>query len=413
MAPAPLAGMGPKDLGWNYALAFLGRMVFSALVDADRSETRSFYNRIENREEPAAAPIDLTVLRDRLDAHMGRSNRDGHVNNLRRHVHAHAHAKARERPGLFSLTVPTGGGKTLTALGFALDHAIRHGLKRMVFVVPYTSVVEQTAEVFREVPGDPDGKLVLEHHSAFDWEDRRGDDEQASLKTAAERWDRPVIVTTAVQFLESLHAARLSRCRKLHRLAEAVVILDEVQTLPRHLLRPSLGAIKEIARGYRSSVVFCSATRPALMKNDTDGFPHPEGLDAEGPWELRELAPDRGQLYESLRRVRVEFAGPMDNAALAAELMGPAGGRAILNNRRHARALHDRTRSAGRLPPVHQHDSAPPSGGPRRGAGTAGGGRAGPAGQHQPGQSRSGHQLSGCISCTCGDGFHRAGCRAL
>lgn len=344
MAPAALAGLKPKGSHWNYALTFLGRMVFSALVDADRSETRAFYDRVENREEPAAAPIDLAVLRDRLDAYMARQKGNGHVNDLRRHVHAHARAKAPEPPGLFSLTVPTGGGKTLTALGFALDHAIRHGLKRVVFVIPYTSVVEQTAEVFREVLGDPDGKLVLEHHSAFDWENVRGDDELASLKTAAERWDRPVIVTTAVQFLESLHAARPSRCRKLHRLAEAVVILDEAQTLPRHLLRPSLAAIKELTRGYRSSVIFCTATQPALLKDDTDGFPHPEGLDTEGPRALRELAPDPPRLYESLRRVRVEFAGPMDNVALASELAGSSGGLAILNNRRHARALYDTIR---------------------------------------------------------------------
>lgn len=343
-APRPMAGMKSKDPHLNYALAFLGRMVFSALVDADRSETRAFYDRIEKRGEPAAEPVDLTVLRDRLDAHMARQKRDGPVNDLRRHVHSHARAQAENSPGLFSLTVPTGGGKTLTALGFALDHAIRHGLKRVIFVIPYTSVVEQTAEVFREVLDDPEGRLVLEHHSAFDWEDVRGDDELASLRTAAERWDRPVIVTTAVQFLESLHAARPARCRKLHRLAEAVVILDEAQTLPRHLLRPSLAAIKELARGYRSSVVFCTATQPALLKNDRDGFPHPEGLDAEGPWALRELAPDPRHLYESLRRVRVEFVGRLDNAALAAELAAPSGGLAILNNRRHARALYEAIR---------------------------------------------------------------------
>ncbi len=343
IAPPPLAGMRPKDPHLNYALAFLGRMVFSALVDADRSETRAFYDRLKGDPESEAAPVDLTILRDRLDAHMARHDRKGDVNELRSHVHTHVRAKAEDPPGLFSLTVPTGGGKTLTALGFALDHAIRHGLKRVVFVIPYTSVVEQTAEVFRNVLEDPDGKLVLEHHSAFDWDEIRGDDELASLKTAAERWDRPVIVTTAVQFLESLHAARPSRCRKLHRLAEAVVILDEAQTLPRHLLRPSLAAIKELARGYRSSVVFCTATQPALLKNDIDGFPHVEGLDAEGRWAPRELA-DPPRLYESLRRVSVEFAGRLDNAALAAELASPSGGLAIVNNRRHARALYDRIR---------------------------------------------------------------------
>ncbi|RWR14219.1 CRISPR-associated endonuclease Cas3'' [Sinirhodobacter populi] len=334
--PKALLGTHKNDPDRNYKLAFLGRMLFSALVDADRSETAAFKSGIHIPDRPH----DLQMLRDRLDAHMARQDGDGPVNRLRGEVHAHARGMAAEAPGLFSLTVPTGGGKTLTALGFALDHAIRHGLKRVIFVIPYTSVVEQTAAVFRKVLDDPDGHLVLEHHSAFDWDRTRDDNERTDLKTAAERWDRPVIVTTAVQFLESLHAARTSPCRKLHRLAEAVVILDEAQTLPRHLLRPSLAAIRELARGYRSSLVLCTATQPALLKED--GFPHPEALRRDGPLPLRELAPDPERLYESLRRVRVAFAGPMDDVALAARLAEPAGGLVILNNRRHARALHER-----------------------------------------------------------------------
>lgn len=332
--PALLHGVAKSDR--NHALAFLGRMLFSALVDADRSATGAFYAGTLDAPEKV---WDLGALRQRLDAHMAGQDPKGHVNALRRKVHDHARALAQDAPGLFSLTVPTGGGKTLTALGFALDHAIRHGLKRVVFVIPYTSVVEQTAAVFRKVLGDPDGQLVLEHHSAFDWDEVRGDDELASLKSAAERWDRPVIVTTAVQFLESLHAARTSVCRKLHRLAEAVVILDEAQTLPRHLLRPSLAAIRELARGYRSSVVFCTATQPALLKED--GFPHPEALTRDGPMGMRELAPDPVALYAGLRRVAVEFAGPLDNAALAARLAEGAGGLVIVNNRRQARAVFD------------------------------------------------------------------------
>lgn len=338
MPPTPLVGTGRQDPDRNYKMAFLGRMLFSALVDADRSETNAFYA----GGSPAPLADDLPMLRDRLNRHMARQVGTGRVNDLRGRIHAHARGLASEDTGLFSLTVPTGGGKTLTALGFALDHAIRHGLKRVVFVIPYTSVVEQTAAVFREVLDDPDGTLVLEHHSSFDWDGLRDDDERADLKTAAERWDRPVIVTTAVQFLESLHAARTSRCRKLHRLAEAVVILDEAQTLPRHLLRPSLAAIRELARGYRSSVVLCTATQPALLKEDS--FPHPEALSRDGPLPLRELAPDPAQLYESLRRVQVEFAGTLDDAALAGRLAEPAGGLVILNNRSHARALYDRIR---------------------------------------------------------------------
>lgn len=343
--PTPITSLGKDGKEHrNYALAFLGRMLFSALIDADRSETATFYS----GTHPPATPHDLPALRDRLDTYMARQSGEGRVNTLRRKVHAHARSMASQDPGLFSLTVPTGGGKTLTALGFALDHAIRHGLKRVIFVIPYTSVVEQTAAVFREVLDDPEDRLVLEHHSAFDWDRSRDDNEHADLKMAAERWDRPVIVTTAVQFFESLHASRTSPCRKLHRLAEAVVILDEAQTLPRHLLRPSLAAIRELARGYRSSLVLCTATQPALLKEDH--FMHPEALSRSGPLPLRELAPDPQRLYESLRRVQVEFAGTLDDAALTTRLAEPAGGLVIVNNRSHARALFESIRD---LPGSH------------------------------------------------------------
>ncbi|MCR8547608.1 CRISPR-associated endonuclease Cas3'' [Salipiger sp. P9] len=337
--PTALAELDGKDLGnANYHFAFLGRMLFSALVDADRSETRAFYDRAEGRAAPEPEPVALDELRRRLDTHMAELSGEGPVNALRHGVHTHVRAQAARDPGLFSLTVPTGGGKTLAALGFALDHAIAHGQDRVIFVIPYTSIVEQTAAVFRKVLDDPQGRTVLEHHSAFDWQEHE-DDEARDLKTAAERWDRPVIVTTAVQFFESLHAARTSPCRKLHRIANAVVILDEAQTLPRPLLRPSLAAIRELARGYRSSLVLCTATQPALLKED--GFPHPEALSRDGPLPLRELAPDPKGLYQKLKRVRVEQAGPLSNAALADRLAAPEGGLAILNNRRQARAVFE------------------------------------------------------------------------
>ncbi|WP_066710848.1 CRISPR-associated endonuclease Cas3'' [Celeribacter ethanolicus] len=338
--PMPLRGLGRGEV--NYPVTFLGRMLFSALVDADRSETRTFYQRAEGRVVCEPVAVSLTELRDRLDAHMAQMSGEGAVNALRQDIHRHVRDRAGCDPGLFSLTVPTGGGKTLAALGFALDHAIRHGQARVIFVIPYTSIVEQTAAVFREVLGDPEGEIVLEHHSAFDWPGQ-GDDEARDLKTAAERWDRPVIVTTAVQFFESLHAARTSPCRKLHRIANAVVILDEAQTLPRYLLRPSLAAIRELARGYRSSLVLCTATQPAVLQEDK--FPHPEALSRGGDLPLRELAPDPATLDEALKRVRVEQAGGLDNAALAGRLSKGEGGLAILNNRRQARAVFDLLRA--------------------------------------------------------------------
>ncbi len=344
--PGPLASLTkgrPVDL--FYAQQFLGRMVFSALVDADRRETAAFYARQESRMVSRPTAPSLAKLRDLLDHHMAARGGGGAVNDLRRRVHTHARAQATSAPGLFSLTVPTGGGKTLTSLGFALDHAIAQGMERVIFVIPYTSIVEQTAQVLREVFGTIGNDAVLEHHSAFDWEGTgergSGEDERAALKEATETWDRPVIVTTAVQFFESLHARRGSPCCKLHRIANAVVVLDEAQTLPIRLLRPSLASLKELARGYRASIVFCTATQPALLKGGEDGFPHPEGLDREGPLAVRELAPDPVALYDALRRVSVEQVRPLDNAALAEALAGMAGGLAILNNRKQARAVFD------------------------------------------------------------------------
>jgi CRISPR-associated endonuclease/helicase Cas3 len=344
-AIAALAGADAAQCA--YALCFLGRMVFSALVDADRSATAAFYERRSGRaDEPGSLPS-LEALRERLDRYMTGHRGDGKLNALRRRVHAHVRGKSGDLPGIFSLTVPTGGGKTLASLGFALDHAIRHGMERLIFVIPYTSIVEQTAEVFRQVFGELGDLAVLEHHSAFDWEAPRKDDELAGLKAAAELWDRPVIVTTAVQFLESLHARRGSPCRKLHRMTNAVVVLDEAQTLPRHLLRPSLAALKELARGYRSSIVFCTATQPALLKGEPDGFPAPEGLEREGPLALRELAPDPAALHDALRRVQVTQIGQLDNVGLANALAQGEGGLAILNNRKQARAVFDLLRERG------------------------------------------------------------------
>lgn len=337
LGTVPKALTGLNNMGEDaqkYARHFLGRMVFSALVDADHTETAGFYAEIEGKLAQGHSP-DLMLLRNRLDNFMGSKDSNRPIDVLRRGIHTNVRDGATLYPGLFSLTVPTGGGKTLSSLGFALEHAIQHGMDQIIFVIPYMSIVEQTAAVFREVFGDLGADVVLEHHSSFDWGEVKGDDEMAALKTAVDRWDRPVVVTTAVQFFESLHAGRPSRCRKLHRMANSVIVLDEAQTLPLHLLRPSLAALKELARGYGSSVVFCTATQPALSKDD--GFPYQEGLE-----EVRELAPDPVGLYEQLKRVEVRQGGMMDNAALAQALSEDTGGLVILNNRRQARAVFEK-----------------------------------------------------------------------
>lgn len=336
--PPHLAGLPADDLA-SFRLHFFTRMLFSALVDADYLETEAFYDRAAGRQRPRGWNGSLAGLREALNAYLStfKATKEGRINRARARILTHARDKAGSEPGLFSLTVPTGGGKTLTSLAFALDHALAHGLERVIYVIPYVSIIEQTAAVFRDALKDDDA--VLEHDASFDWAGLDDPAESERLRLAAQNWDRPVVVTTAVQFFESLFANRTSRCRKLHRLAESVIILDEAQMLPLALLRPCLAALKELARGYGASVVFCTATQPALKKGAKgDGFPAPEGLD---PAEVTELAPDPPKLYEAFRRVHVRDAGELDDDALVAALRQRPQVLAIVNNRRHARALHE------------------------------------------------------------------------
>jgi len=316
-----------------FQLAFLGRMIFSCLVDADYLDTEAFYDRTQGRSSlrDHAYP-NLANLRQQLDKHLNGFEANTPVNQLRGEILAGVRSKAGLPPGLFSLTVPTGGGKTLASLAFALDHALAHGLRRVIYVFPFTSIVEQNAAVFRRALGELGEKAVVEHHSAF--ADDRGKSLEArkKLSLAMENWDAPIIVTTAVQFFESLFADRPARCRKLHNIARSVVILDEAQTLPLHLLRPTVAAIDELALNYNSSLVLCTATQPAL----TDGPRFPGGLP-----NVRELAPEPEHLFQQLQRVQIRSIGPISDEALSGQLREREQVLCIVNNRRHARALYE------------------------------------------------------------------------
>ncbi len=325
----------------GFAAAFMTRMLFSALTDADFIATEAFYAEATGEEKPRGGFRPIVDLRDRLRATMAAKLADAKptpVNRLRAEVLDHAIAKAALAPGLFTLTVPTGGGKTLASLSFALDHAARHGLRRVVYVIPYTSIIEQTAAVFREALATTDD--VLEHHANFEWH-RPGTDAEGrggidKLRRSAENWEAPIVVTTAVQFFESLFAARTSRCRKLHNLAGAVIILDEAQTLPIALLRPCLAAIDELARNYRASVVLCTATQPALRRIDK-ALPGKWALDLD---DIRELAPDPRGLYDRLRRVTIaRLPAPVDDATIAARFTAAPRMLCIVNSRAHASDL--------------------------------------------------------------------------
>lgn len=328
----------------GFQRAFLTRTIFSCLIDADRTAAAAFDARAAGGEDDGArAYPSIAELDDRLRAKLGaRPPATTALNALRDQVFRTALAKSPDPQGIFTLTVPTGGGKTLTALAFALAHARAHGLDRVIMVIPYTSIIEQTAEVYRGILGE---EAVLEHHSAFAVEDeakwsrdRTGPDR---LHLAMERWDAPIVVTTGVQFFESLFSDRPSRCRKLHSIARSVVVLDEAQTMPLPLLRPCVAALKELARNYRASVVLCTATQPAL----TAGPPGSESGFAGGFVQPRELVlDDLPNLFADLRRVTLRRIGMQTDAQLAERMADSPQALCIVNQRAHAHALYQAIR---------------------------------------------------------------------
>jgi CRISPR-associated endonuclease/helicase Cas3 len=325
----------PDRSRFAFQLGLLGRLIFSCLVDADFRDTEAFYARAEGRYVDRTWPA-LPSIIDRFvaafDAYMAKKRKAAAsttVNRLREDVLAHARQKAKERPGIFTLTVPTGGGKTLVSLGFALDHAKCHSLDRIVYAIPFTSVIDQTATIFREVLGDD---VVLEHHSAIDEERMRKREGAQKLRLAMEDWVAPIVVTTNVQLFESLFANRPSRCRKLHNLARSVIVLDEAQTVPLVVLRPCVAALDELARNYGASIVLCTATQPALAAPDFVG-----GFAADT---VRELAPEPHQLATVLKRVEVRLGGEMTDEDLLTSLAELSQGLVIVNSRAHALALY-------------------------------------------------------------------------
>jgi len=258
------------------------RMLFSCLVDADFLDTEDFINpeQAKNRKGYPALPI----LKPIFDGHMegmARMAPNTPVNLVRREVLTACRNAAQRDPGLFSMTVPTGGGKTLSAMAFALDHAVTYGKSRIIYVIPYTSIIEQTAKILADIFGIEN---VIEHHSNLD-----PDKETQRSRLASENWDAPVIVTTNVQLFESLYAAKPGRCRKLHNIINSVVILDEAQLLPPELLDPCVDVINQLSRNYSVTIVLATATQPALPKLDKP----------------REIITNPAMLYERLKRTKI------------------------------------------------------------------------------------------------------------
>ena len=335
---APPLKPNPKYRGFTQA--FFTRMLYSCLVDADYLDTEAFYAKLENKTVERGDYPALSALQQAFAQHLqntrakAQNSKGGQaeLNRLRSEILEHAQQQAALPPGLFTLTVPTGGGKTYTSMAFALEHARQYGQRRIIYVVPFTTIIEQNAAAFRQAFGTLGEAAVLEHHSTFDDSTLLDRDSRDKLRHATENWDAPVIITTAVQFFESLFADRASRCRKLHNIANSIIILDEAQMLPLHLLRPVMAAIDELARNYRCSVVMCTATQPAI--NADNGF-------YGGFSDVREIAPDPARLYTALRRTTVRHIGNQSDAELLEHLTAQPQLLIIVNNRRHARSLYD------------------------------------------------------------------------
>lgn len=320
-----------------FSASFVARMVFSALVDADWLDTEQFVRgSLPSRGNYAALP----ELHDRFNAYMVQfAGSQGPVNLKRAEIYQRCIEKADLPPGFFTLTVPTGGGKTLASMGFALKHAMAHGLKRIIYVIPFTSIIEQNAAVFQAAVGDEN---VLEHHSNFDWAAIQklpsSEDGTTSayekLRLASENWDIPIVVTTNVQFFESLFSNQKSRARKLHNIAKSIIIFDEAQMLPRSYLTPSMSAVWELVQNYGASAVFCTATQPALERFLPNGT------------SVTELAPNPQLLFEYFRRVTIQDIGERSDEELVTDLRAHPQVLCIVNTRKHAQTLFSQLTSA-------------------------------------------------------------------
>ncbi len=317
------------------------RMIFSCLVDADFLDTEKHYRNGEERKnfelEPDKLLEKLQVARLEKVRKAKENNADAKLIEIRNRIFDQCLQKAEMPKGFFSLTVPTGGAKTLAAMAFALKHAKIHRLRRVIVVIPYLSIIEQNAKEYREILGKD---YVIENHSAVKIKSEEDEETNLSekprrnmLEYAAENWDAPIVVTTSVQFIESLFARKPSKCRKLHNIANSVVIFDEVQTLPAKLLEPLFDVWRELKENYGVSFVFSTATQPAFRRNN---FNFTTGLSEN---ELEEITDGTDEIFKQLNRVNYEFKEfqtPKSWLEIATEMKTEKQILCVLNTRRHA-----------------------------------------------------------------------------
>ncbi len=319
-SPPPLRQLGKG----GFSLSFFIRMLFSCLVDADYLDTEAF---MSGKEERMGNADSIDVLYASLKKYVGKwmeTVDESTVNGRRSMILKSCFEKGREDKGVFQLTVPTGGGKTLSSLAFALEHGKRHQMRRIIYVIPYTSIIEQNAQVFREVLGE---KNVLEDHSNYHCD---SPEELRLSQLASENWERPVVVTTNVQFFESLFSNKSSKCRKLHNIANSILIFDEAQMLPVNFLKPCIQSISELVYNYRCTAVICTATQPSIKKF----FPK--------EIKIKEICPDTRGQYEFFKRTEFKNKGEMSEEELIHELREEKQVLCILNSRRQVQRVYDR-----------------------------------------------------------------------
>lgn len=319
----------PKELPFSvdaerlgFQIQFFVRMLFSCLVDADYLDTEACLDEKKSDWRSGYRPMNELLGRFRVNFNMLRSEADQTtmVNRQREHVLKDCMEAAELKPGLFSLTVPTGGGKTLASMAFALNHAEKNGKRRIIYVIPFTSIIEQNAKVFRDMLGK---NVVLENHCNF-----IADDTDWRTRLASENWDAPIVVTTNVQFFDSFYANRTSRCRKLHNVADSIIIFDEVQAIPVEKLKPCMEVIKELSLNYGVTSVLCTATQPAIEYSEQF---------ESGLKNVTEIIRDVPSLFSILKRTKEIFIGEVNGEEeVAQRLQEHEQVLCIVNTRQHA-----------------------------------------------------------------------------
>ena len=339
--PIPIYSKFPKMK--PYDLHHLVRMLFSCLVDADSLDTEAFMNPEQVRLR--GSKTSLQQLLAMLQIHLERIQAnapDTKVNRIRNYVQEQCVNVGYGEVGFYSLTVPTGGGKTLASVLWALHHAVKNHLHRIIIAIPYTSIIVQTASTLKQIFGEDN---VLEHHSNINPGEIKNKELQERLQLATENWDYPIIVTTNVQLFESLFSNKRSDCRKLHNIVKSVIILDEVQTLPLGFYKPIVHTLDSLRRIFGTSVLFTSASQPVLTGR-IDGTNPSVGFDALQS--VREIIPADANLHDKLRRVELNFnrdACTYDE--IAAQLAKHQCVLCIVNTRKDAKELYERLPKEG------------------------------------------------------------------